>query len=502
MTPTPDPAARSHAVAGGTVAVTRADGGYPEAPFHPDEFYPEYPFGRVLSDRPNPVYAAVRQAFRRLGLDASRFGTSSWNPLGSIVDAGRPVLLKPNFVNHVNPGVPGPRGWSALVTQGAVIRAVLDYVLIALGGRGQVVIADLPMQSARMDDICRNVGLPDVFAFVSAKADTGIQILDLRRHQMLTTPDGAVIREVSLPGDPDGYVNVDLETSSSLEPLSADADLFRAPDYPGLSTREYHAPGRHVYVLPRTVLRSGTFICLPKLKTHRKVGVTLSMKNLVGTIGNKACLPHYRAGSPATGGDEYPVDSAVNRLRSRWSLPMRRLGPLAWRLIRPVGRAVSAADRARRGEGDTPIAHGDWHGNDTAWRMVHDLNRVLAHADESGQLHQTRQRRYLSVVDGVVGGEGAGPLLPAPVDAGLVIAGTDPLAVDACATRLMGLDWRRVPQLARYDAGLPLGFSCVRDAAADVEVLLDSGAYALDAVPYRHPFRPSAGWRGRIEVTA
>ncbi|MEX2156176.1 MAG: hypothetical protein WD773_04995 [Gemmatimonadales bacterium] len=48
---------------------------YPaDPPFDPSEAYPEYP-GTVASS-PNAVYAAVRDAFRRGGLDAAGFATA------------------------------------------------------------------------------------------------------------------------------------------------------------------------------------------------------------------------------------------------------------------------------------------------------------------------------------------------------------------------------------------------------------------------------------------
>ena len=64
------------------VVVTRTVASYPrEAPFDPSEAYPELPHARPGGDR-NPVFAAVRECLRIAGLDADRFGTPGWNPLG------------------------------------------------------------------------------------------------------------------------------------------------------------------------------------------------------------------------------------------------------------------------------------------------------------------------------------------------------------------------------------------------------------------------------------
>ena len=57
--------------------------------------------------------------------------------------------------------------------------------------------------------------------------------------------------------------------------------------------------------------------------------------------------------------------------------------------------------------GDTTtdrIRSGNWHGNDTTWRMVLDLNRALRYGDGVGVLHDEPQRRYFSVVDGIIAG--------------------------------------------------------------------------------------------------
>src|SRR5258708_7673486 len=109
---------------------------YPErAPFHPPERYPELPDGAEL-DPTNRVYASVRAAFQLLGLDAANAGTARWNPLGGIVRPGNTVFLKPNLLAHRH--LLRPAEWDSVITHGAVLRAVLDYVWLALKGEGHV----------------------------------------------------------------------------------------------------------------------------------------------------------------------------------------------------------------------------------------------------------------------------------------------------------------------------------------------------------------------------
>jgi uncharacterized protein (DUF362 family) len=61
-------------------------------------------------------------------------------------------------------------------------------------------------------------------------------------------------------------------------------------------------------------------------------------------------------------------------------------------------------------------------------------------------LYQT-VRPVVTVVDGIVGMEGDGPLFGSPVEHGLLAVGRDPVAVDTACTRLMGLPVEKVDHL-------------------------------------------------------
>jgi uncharacterized protein (DUF362 family) len=64
-------------------------------------------------------------------------------------------------------------------------------------------------------------------------------------------------------------------------------------------------------------------------------------------------------------------------------------------------------------------------------------------------------RPRLAIVDGIVGMQGDGPIKGSAVDVGVILAGTDPVAVDSTAARLMGIDPARVGYLEQ--AGRFLG---------------------------------------------
>ena len=324
---------------------------------------------------------------------------------------------------------------------------------------------------------------------------------------MVLDSEGAILGNKAQTGDPLGYTEVDLASHSKFVPIEEDAHLFRAPDYKNAITVKAHSKGVHRYSISRTILESDFFINLPKLKVHRKTGVTLSLKNVVGTIGDKSCLPHYREGGPDTGGDEQAVRTKINSLRGKYSFGLRRLGSIPWRyFIRPAGRVLLWFNRQfHHSEELLEVTGGDWYGNDTIWRMVHDINSILFYADGQGNLHEKRQRHYLSVIDGIIGGEKEGPLSPRPVGSGIIAAGMDPIGLDVCCTRLMGLDWQKIPQYAQYSLSQKYSFSAFNKDLEQIQVRMMGPEGQIDkktATQVRpiHSFEPNKSWKGHIEL--
>src|ERR1035437_5753648 len=122
---------------------------YPQlVPFHPSELWPEYVFGCRYLGEGNDAYCAVRETLGLLGLDRANFGTSAWNPLKKLVRPGDHVFLKPNMIAHrhqLNDD------WEYVITHGSVIRAVVDYVFIALQGEGKITIGDAPQTDSNFE---------------------------------------------------------------------------------------------------------------------------------------------------------------------------------------------------------------------------------------------------------------------------------------------------------------------------------------------------------------
>lgn len=78
-------------------------------------------------------------------------------------------------------------------------------------------------------------------------------------------------------------------------------------------------------------------------------------------------------------------------------------------------------------------------------------------------------RAELAIVDGIVGMEGDGPILGPAKSAGVLVVGSNPVAVDATAARVMGVAPERVKYLARADGWLgPLAEPAIRQVGEPV----------------------------------
>lgn len=417
---------------------------YPEAPFSPGEQYPEYE--HEIAPAGNPTYALVREALVSLRLDEARLGTAQWDPFGDFIRPGQVVVIKPNLVRNYHPFGMDAR---SIFTHASVVRPVLDYVLRAMRGSGRVVIADAPLQSCDFTDILRVSGLNELREYYHSRRRTDVSIVDLRlvRASRERSPLwGRMFEQHSLPGDPAGQVEVDLGQDSLLDPIADDFAKFRVTSYDRRGMESHHNRTRHSYVVGKTILSADVVINLPKMKTHQKAGVTGALKNFVGINCHKDCLPHHRKGSAVDGGDEYPSHnvwkSAYSALRD-----IRDLHPTP--IVRkPLGALQRAAEVAGRRTSE-PILMGSWSGNDTLWRTILDLNRLVLYATSSGEMATRPQRTVFNLVDGIIAGEDLGPLEPTPKHCGVVLAGLCGAAVDCVMCAIMGHDFHKFPSVAR-----------------------------------------------------
>lgn len=487
------------------VAIWQGSANYAaDPPYHPSEQYPELSFSEV-SGHSNPAYVGVRRSLQLLGLDAQNAGTPMWNPLSEFIRRGEHVVIKPNFVlsRHYDGG-----DFDAVITHPSVLRAVVDYVFLAVGNAGKITIADAPQMDCNFDELLLKTGLPRVQQFYRERFGFAIQIVDLRPvwydHSM--GEKGALMENRhSLPGDPAGSAQVDLGARSAFSDVS-NCEQFYGADFNRNETIALHTGNVHRYSISRTVLEADVVVLVPKLKVHKKVGVTLNAKGLVGITTNKNCLVHYRLGTPEVGGDQFPGQLLSVReraisgsIRKAQDLLLARRAPWADRTywaLRAAYRAVVKPLIGSVNQDKVIFDGGNWHGNDSAWRMVVDLMRILYFASADGVLHEQPQRRLFSVVDGIVGGELNGPLSPRSKQAGIVAAGFNPLSVDATCTRLMGFDGRQLKWMQRL---LSEGFSV---APEKLELRSDDARYRrmFQSSDPLLAFEPHPGWKGKIEA--
>lgn len=416
------------------------------------------------------------------------------NPLDNLIKPGRSVCVKPNWIAGGRESVPGE--WMQIITNPAIIRTVVDLVAERLE-EGRITLADAPQTDSNFQMIEQRAELNRLAEHMRERwPRIEFEIIDLRREYW-SQRHNVTVERIPLPGDPRGAVEVDLGDNSEFVHHTNSGQYYGA-DYDFADTRRFHSEGHHRYLISRSVLESDVFVNVPKLKTHKKAGMTLSLKNLVGINADKNYLPHHTLGSPSFGGDEFPDAGRKRRLETALSTAFKKViaerggkAPIWGPVARRIGTKVF-------GPSSRVIRSGNWYGNDTLWRMCLDLNKILLWYGRDGQTLPER-RPYVSIVDGIVAGQGNGPVDPDAYDLGVVVAGTDPVAVDMTCTRLVGFDWRKMPILRNA-----LGVTGLQITELDPARLTirseDAETLGIDALRPVAAFRPHFGWRGHIEA--
>jgi uncharacterized protein (DUF362 family) len=392
--------------------------------------------------RAEPQYPAFPYSVDDLLLKALRSLFSMWgknpqNPFNEWLRPGGRVVIKPNWVLHDNPN---EKGLDALVTHSSLIKHVIDLLAVALEGKGSIIIGDAPLQSCDFQALITRTRVAEVAEEARKKhpsLDVKIEDWRLTVFENASTSQRRNSDYVSMLSR--DYQIIDLGPDSFLEDISDYAERFRVTCYDPHMMAAHHQKGKHEYLVTRKVFDADLLINLPKMKTHIKAGLTGALKNLVGINGHKEFLPHHILGSSESGGDCYYkgnslrnlYDSVYDRFWTRYAeLPesRRKLGTLMlgglWRASRILTRDSTSA--------------GSWYGNETIWRMTLDLNHLLYFGNHA-------PKQIISIVDGIVAGEGEGPLSPTAKPAGLLIGGENPAYVDAVLGKLMGYNISRVP---------------------------------------------------------
>ncbi len=458
------------------VAVSAVAGGYPTLfPFDPQERFPEY--RGAVSSAPNSVYHAVRRSFQLLGFDRANYGKSSWNPLNHLVKPGNRVFIKPNLCSHEYGRKKETLAGDlfSVITHPSVVRAVADYVAIALHGHGEIIIGDNPTIDANFAKLMDVTHLNQFAEFYRKNFGVRCSVRDLREVWCDDLNHYGNQRLMSrLPGDPEGDTVVNLGGKSffyGLNPL-----LFRGVFTNRWDTIRHHHGSRQEYAIANSIYQSDVYISIPKLKTHHKVGATLNIKGLVGICTKKNYLVHWRIGYPSWGGDEYPESKCI---RDHLLLAIKHLAIA----ITPERLGIRIAERFK----DRPLERcfragsyrGSWEGNDTCWRMAADLYLAL----------MSRSRRTLSVIDGVIGGDQNGPFCTGRQESQTIICGEDLVLTDAVAVRLMDFNVWQIRYLRGLLDRLGIDLARVHVISEDYNVQ----EFFTNERPYLQ-FRPPSAW--------
>jgi uncharacterized protein (DUF362 family) len=490
------------------VALFREIPEYPIPPYSPPILYPEYLFAEAQLDPNNKVYAAVRSLLWQLGFDREHYGTPQWNPLSNLITRKDFVVIKPNLVEHIH-----PLGYTmeCMITHASVIRPIIDYVLIATRGEGRIVIADAPMYDADFLKAAEISGLLNLMSFYQDRG-INIELVDLREERVQLDSNGNLLYREPGHGDPLGYTVFNLGQDSEFAEVGTFNDRLNSTPYDPEEVHHAHNQEHHHYLIANSILKADAIIFVPKMKTHHKSGVTLGLKNAISISPKKQWLPHHGDGSVEDGGDEYPYRNAIrslefgiltNIVKHLKRLPdplkdpaLKVTGPLraVWEYfikgITPDGYEKYAKSR---------IVRGEWSGNDTVWRLVLDLNKVLFYGGSDGFMHPEIQRKCFYIIDGVIAGEGKGPLQPDPKWAGILLAGLNPVALDIVGSLFMRIDFTRLQHInkAIHMKKYPLANACPQEILVVEDPAHPRPLIAFFSSPENSlQFRLPLGWDG------
>jgi len=467
---------------------------YPDrVPFDPPERYPEYT-GKAV-DPGNTVYSGVRDLLYRLGLDRENYESAGWNPFGDIVKPGMTVFLKPNTVVHAHEG---HKDVKAVIIHASVLRPILDYLRIALEEKGRIIIGDSQLLFSHFSKAMITSRIKDLLEWYQTVTNIPVECFDLRIVRGARTWLYGKWRRVPVEKDPRGYRMVNLGEKSCFEGI--DPSRLRIAVASHKEMYKHHSNGKHEYIFPKSFLESDVVINVSKLKTHRRTAVTLALKNFMGIPALKDSLPHFTTGSISEGGDQYLNPSARKRvctklhdeIQSSPTIPVKFICALAKKLIWNSHKVLPFKD---------DFYEAMWYGNDTLWRTLLDLNRIVHYADKDGVLRDTPQRNVFCLIDGIIAGEKDGPLSADPVPAGVLISGFAPAAVDAVGAGLMGFDVDRIPLIRKAleanDGLLPLYAGC----DGSIEIVEGEHSYGLEEYKKLRnlKFEPHPAWKGHVE---
>lgn len=435
---------------------------YKNEAFNPSKMYGELHNIDIDISSDKLVYNDIRELFIEMQLDEGNIGKDNWNPFKEFIHEGDNVLIKPNLVMHENK----VGTIDCMITNFALIRPVIDYTILALNGTGSIIVGDAPVQDCDFGSLKK---INNLEASIEAykKIYPNIKLMDFRKNQNASVE----------------CVTVKLDKKSSFSELDNMEKEYSITNYDLKLMNAHHTGNTHEYIVPQDVLNADVIINMPKPKTHRKAGMTACMKNFVGINGNKECLPHHRTGGPNKNGDEFPENSFIKNIFSWLSKYSYKRNSFIDFIRRCVAYVMSKMGKGR-------FREGSWYGNDTIWRTILDLNKLIVYTNKNGILTDQPQRTIFNICDMVVSGEKEGPLLPSDKKVGLIVAGFNQLNNDYAIAQIMGFE----PDKIKY---IKNGYKLEELKISDNRkfTVVDEKGVVKNMKKYNKHFEATDGWK-------
>ncbi|GIW66819.1 MAG: hypothetical protein KatS3mg095_0717 [Candidatus Parcubacteria bacterium] len=401
-------------------------------------YYPEFPY-----EKDEILFNDLLTLLESVGLDRK-------NPFKDYIKANGVALIKPNWVLDFN--LSG-KGLDCLLTHISLIKYLIDLLAIAMNGSGTIIIGDAPLQNCDFENIKRYFKLDDLIIKmknqhpgIDIKIEDWrltklVRLLKIGKRQFIKSQD---FQSINFEEVNKYFKLIDLGSESFLEDIADFSNRFRVTNYKPSLILKHHNKGKHEYLINKRIFDVDLVINFAKMKTHIKAGLTGALKNLVGINGHKEFLPHHIKGSYFEGGDNYLMPNWFRRKFEDfedwfWEHVDER-SIFENNIYRIVAKMLWIFSKFSVRE---EVSAGSWRGNDTIWRTILDLNHIA-------YFNEFKTRPILNIVDGIISGEGEGPLAPEPKLTGLLIAGWNPAYVDAVIAKLMGYTVARIP--AVYNA--------------------------------------------------
>lgn len=434
--------------------------------FDPSKLYQELSSIKINIKSDKKVYEDFRSLLINMKLDEKNIGTTKWNPFSEFIHKDDKVVIKPNLVMHVNT----VGTLESLITNFSLIRPVIDYTILALQGTGSIIVGDAPVQGCNFEKIKEINSLEENIKKYK-NIYSSIELIDFRKNE---NPELE-------------YITIKMDEKSSFSELNEMEKEYSITNYNLKLMNAHHNGTNHEYVIPRKIIEADVIINIPKPKTHRKAGVTACMKNFVGINGNKECLPHHRTGGPNKNGDEFPENSLLKNMHSYFFKYSYKKNKLLNTITLGLSLMLKVIGKGR-------FREGSWYGNDTIWRTILDLNKLILYTNKNGILTEKVQRKIFNVADMVISGEKEGPLLPSDKKVGLIVAGFNALNNDYVITQIMGFS----PCKIKY---IKNGYKLENLIISNSERFstFDEEGEVLEIEKYNKHFKATDGWKDYLE---